>query len=77
MERPGSSSADAPFLLERVLEQVLAGADPHTMLLPKGLLNELKTARLGCVLDAWIPPHLAGRGVSSFQPLGATAPPRR
>ena len=42
----------APNILAAVLDQLLAGADPRTVCLPAGLLEELKTAPSGRVLDA-------------------------
>ena len=77
---PGAPDGDhtappgAPGLLEAVLDQLLAGADTHILLLPKGLLNELKTAPSGRVLDARTSP-LAGRRTGSFQSRHAAATP--
>ena len=61
------SRPNAPGILAAVLDQLLAGADPQIVLLPNGLLNELKNAPVGHLLDAGMDRAPAGDGTSDLR----------
>lgn len=60
------SRPNAPGILAAVLDQLLAGADPRTVLLPNGLLHELKNAPMGHLLDAGMDGGQPGDGTGSL-----------
>jgi hypothetical protein len=63
----GITTPNARGILAAVLDQLLAGADPYTVLLPKGLLEELKPAAVGRLLDAGTDGDPAGDGTSNLR----------
>jgi hypothetical protein len=68
-------SDEASGLLEAVLDQLLAGVDPHIVFLPNGLLAELKTKSVGRVLGAVTDGDNDGDATGSFQTRVVTAAP--
>ena len=67
------TSPNAPGILAAVLDQLLAGVDPRSVFLPNGLLDELKNAPVGHLLDAGMDRGPAGDGTGS---LPACVPPQ-
>ena len=61
MTRPNAHS-----ILAAVLDQLLAGVDARTVLLPNGLLDELKNAPVGHLLDAGMDRGPTGDGTGSL-----------
>ncbi len=71
----GLTSPRAAGLLAAVLDQLLAGADPRTVFLPKGLLEELKTAPAGYFLAAGVDRDLARQRTGGSQTCVIAARP--
>lgn len=62
MTRPKASG-----ILAAVLDQLLGGVDPRSVFLPIGLLDELKNAPVGHLLDAGVDRERAGQRTSNSQ----------
>ena len=68
MTKPNASG-----ILAAVLDQLLAGVDPRSVFLPNGLLEELKNAPVGHLLEAGMDLRPAGDGTGN---LPTQAPPQ-
>ncbi len=67
------NTPNASGILAAVLDQLLAGVDPRSVILPNGLLNELKNAPVGHLLDAGMDRGPAADATGS---LSTQAPPQ-